>query len=96
MSYSKIIDPVIKIKEQRIDRLADGSSVVYYTGVMELKKYRLHWINTEELQQEINTIESVEAGSDWIIGRSPVRTPVHDTLADLFNVTIDLHRYVNE
>lgn len=96
MSYSKIEDPAIKVKEQHLDRMADGSSVVLYSGVVERKKYRYYWINTAELQSEINTIQTTEAGNGWKIDGVPTRVPVHEVIDDLFNVTVSLYRYVNE
>ena len=94
MSYSKIIDPVVKVKNQEVDKLSDATSAVYGAGYIERKKYRYFWINTEDLQAEIDTIVSTEAGNGWAIEGKPTRVPVHDVIDDLFNAIIDLYRYV--
>jgi len=94
MSYSKIIDPAIKLKDQLMERLSDGTPVVYDAGCAEMKRYRFYWINTQELQAEIDAIQGSGSGSGWIIRGTPSRVPVHDVIDDLFNATIDLYRYV--
>lgn len=96
MGYSKVIDPVIKTKRTNLVPLISGSGVIQELGYVERKSYRFFWINTIELQAEIDTIQTTEAEDGWALEGDPIRTPVHEVITDLFNAEIVLYRYAAE
>lgn len=96
MSYSKVVDPVVKIKRTNLVPLVNGSGVLQELGYVERKTYRFFWVNSAELQAEIDAIQVTEAEEGWAIEGEPVRTPVHEVITDLFNVVINLYRFVSE
>jgi len=96
MEYSKVIDPVIKTKRTSLVPLISGSGVIQELGCVERKSYRFFWINSAQLQAEIDTIQTTEAEEGWALEGDPVRAPVHEVIADLFNAEVVLYRYVAE
>ena len=94
MAYSKVIDPVIKTKRTNLVPLIRGSGVVQELGYVERKIYRFFWINSVELQAEIDTIQNTDVVDGWAIEGDPNRSPVHEVIVDLFNAEITLYRYV--
>ncbi len=96
MGYSKVIDPVVKIKRTNLVPLITGEGVVQELGYVERKMYRYFWITSAELQAEVDSIQTTEAEDGWVIEGEPARVPVHNVIVDLFNVEIILYRFVSE
>jgi len=96
MEYSKVVDPVVKVKRTNLVPLIKGDGIVQELGYVERKTYRFFWINTGELQAEIDTIQTTEAADGWVMEGEPARVPVHDVIVDLFNAEIILYRFVAE
>lgn len=92
MGFSKVTDPVVRIPRQREHPLVDGESIIQQLGYLERKIIRLYWITNEELQTEIDLLET-EADEGWIIDGEPARTPIQDPL-NLYNVVINMKRLV--
>jgi len=94
MNYSKVIDPAFKVKRVNVVPLLNGSAVIQELGYIERKTYRFFWINASELEAEIENIQTIEAGSGWAMEGEPSMAPVHEVIGDLFNVQINLHRFL--
>ena len=92
-SYSKVVDNPVKTKRRSEHPVIDGGSVIQELGYIERKSYRFFWITTEQLQAEIEALES-EAADGWILSSEVSRTPIHEAL-DLYNATIAMHRYIS-
>ena len=95
MAYSKVIDPAFKIKRVNVVPLLNGSSVIQELGYIEKKSYRYFWITSAELETEVENIQAVEAGSGWAIDGDVARQPVLDVYPDLFNVQVNLSRFLD-
>lgn len=90
MAYSTVIDPVIKTKRVNAMPLIGGAGEIQDLGYIEKKAYRFFWINTSELQTEIDAI--VDSG--WVLEGDPNRTLVHQAIPDLFNAEATFYRFV--
>ena len=91
MVYSKVIDPPVRKKIRIETVLVDGSPDIQDFNYMEEKSVRFGWITNNELQNEVNGLES-ESVDGWVV-EGVSRSPVIEQL-DLYFAEVKMHRYL--
>ena len=87
--------PVIRTEVRSEQRTIDGGSVIQVLGYREVQSVLYDWIDTDDLQAQIEELEAM-AADGWVIDGDPgtARTEIVQKLG-IFRLQVNLHRFVS-